>query len=86
MSKLTSLYLDFLRVIAAFGVLFVHAKFSWFSSLFHSTFELGNKFVMIFLVLSGYLISYTVKDKNKGSQQYLLDRFSRLYSVCPCLF
>lgn len=81
MNKSTSLYLDFLRVLAAFGVLFVHTSFPWFSHLFNTSLELGSKFVMIFFVLSGYLISFTVDKKNKGSQQYLVDRFSRLYSV-----
>jgi peptidoglycan/LPS O-acetylase OafA/YrhL len=36
---------------------------------------------MVFFVLSGYLIAYTVDKKNKGSKTYLIDRFSRLYSV-----
>jgi peptidoglycan/LPS O-acetylase OafA/YrhL len=81
MNKSTSLYLDFLRVVAAFGVLLVHAQITWFSHLFNTSLELRNKFVMIFFVLSGYLISFTVEKKNKGSQQYLIDRLSRLYSV-----
>jgi len=82
MNKSTSIYLDFLRVIAAFGVLLVHANFPWFSNhLFFSDRGLGNKFVMVFFVLSGYLIAFTVKEKNKGSQKYLVDRLSRLYSV-----
>jgi len=80
MNKSTSLYLDFLRVFAAFGVFFGHANFSWFSNnLFPG--DLGHKFVTIFFVLSGYLIAFTVGEKNKGPKKYLVDRFSRLYSV-----
>ena len=81
MNKSTSLYLDFLRVIAAFGVLLVHANQSWFSNDLFLRADLGHRLVMIFFVLSGYLIAFTVDKKNKGSQRYLIDRFSRLYSV-----
>lgn len=80
MNKSTSLYLDFLRVFAAFGVFIGHANFPWFSNnLFPG--DLGHKFVTIFFVLSGYLIGFTVDQKNKGPKRYLVDRFSRLYSV-----
>ncbi len=81
MNKSTSLYLDFLRVIAAFGVLLVHANLEWFSTGLFLRPELGHKLVMVFFVLSGYLIAFTVDKKNKGSKTYLIDRFSRLYSV-----
>jgi len=81
MNKSTSLYLDFLRVIAAFGVVLVHANLQWFSNNLFLRPELGHKLVMVFFVLSGYLIAFTVDKKNKGSKIYLIDRFSRLYSV-----
>ncbi len=81
MTRSTSLYLDMLRVIAAFGVLLVHANQQWFSNNLYARPELGHKLVMIFFVLSGYLIAFTVEKKNKGPQQYLIDRLSRLYSV-----
>jgi len=81
MNKTTSLYLDFLRVIAAFGVMLVHANQTWFSNSLFVRGELGHKLVMIFFVLSGYLIAFTVDKKNKGSEKYLIDRISRLYSV-----
>jgi peptidoglycan/LPS O-acetylase OafA/YrhL len=80
-NKSTSFYLDFLRVIAAFGVLLVHVGLPWFSNNLFFGEELGHKLVMIFFVLSGYLIAFTVNKKNKGSKRYLVDRFSRLYSV-----
>ena len=81
MNKSTSLYLDFLRVLSAFGVVLVHTSFTGFSNLFVFFSGSGSKLVMIFFVLSGYLISFTVDKKNKGSLQYLIDRLSRLYSV-----
>lgn len=87
MNKSTSFYLDFLRVIAAFGVLFVHANLPFFSNGLFLREELGHKLVMVFFVLSGYLIAFTVDKKNKGSRRYLIDRLSRLYSVIfPALF
>lgn len=81
MNKSASLYLDFLRVIAAFGVLFVHANLSFFSNGLYLREELGHKLVMVFFVLSGYLIAFTVDKNNKGAIKYLVDRTSRLYSV-----
>jgi len=81
MNKATSAYLDFLRVIAAFGVVLVHANLSWFSNGLFLPEQLGHKLVMIFFVLSGYLIAFTVHEKNKGAKRYLVDRLSRLYSV-----
>lgn len=81
MNKATSFYLDCLRVLAAFGVLLVHANLPWFSDGLFLRAEMGHKLVMIFFVLSGYLIAYTVHEKNKGPERYLIDRFSRLYSV-----
>lgn len=81
MNKTTSFYLDLLRVIAAFSVLLVHVNMAEFSNNLFIPSESGHKFVMIFFVLSGYLIAFTVHQKNKGSQRYLIDRFSRLYSV-----
>ncbi|WP_139112970.1 acyltransferase [Mucilaginibacter sp. PPCGB 2223] len=81
MNKSTSLYLDLLRVVAAFGVLLVHANLSFFSNNLYFREEYGHKLVMVFFVLSGYLIAFTVDKKNKGATKYLVDRTSRLYSV-----
>jgi peptidoglycan/LPS O-acetylase OafA/YrhL len=81
MNKGTSFYLDLLRVIAAFGVVMVHANLPLFSNGLFLREQMGHKLVMVFFVLSGYLIAFTVSKKNKGSHRYLVDRFSRLYSV-----
>jgi peptidoglycan/LPS O-acetylase OafA/YrhL len=39
--------------------------------------------VMVFFILSGFVISYSVnlKDKNYGFNNYLADRFARIFSV-----
>jgi len=80
-NKSTSLYLDFLRVVAAFGVLLTHVNLPVFSNNLFFGYEIGHKLVMVFFVLSGYLIAFTVYNKHKDSKKYLVDRFSRLYSV-----
>ncbi len=81
MNKLTSIYLDFLRIIAAFGVVLVHANLYWFSDgqFLHESY--GHKLVMVFFVLSGFLVAYTTDAKKKDLPNYFIDRFSRLYSV-----
>jgi peptidoglycan/LPS O-acetylase OafA/YrhL len=42
--------------------------------------------VVLFFVLSGYVIGFTTKANNRGGKQYALARLSRLYSmVLPAL-
>jgi len=43
--------------------------------------ELGHKLVMVFFVLSGFLIAYSASGSGKNLKIYTVDRFSRLYSV-----
>lgn len=48
--------------------------------------DLGRESVMIFFVLSGYVIAYSVKNKNLSAKTYTIARASRIYSVAlPCL-
>lgn len=81
MSKLTSIYLDILRILAAVGVVFVHANLSWFSESKFLNEEYGHKLVMVFFVLSGFLVAYSTDQKKKNLTTYFIDRSSRLYSV-----
>lgn len=81
MSKLTSIYLDLLRIFAAFGVFFHHCNFPWFSNNFFFDEDKGHKLVAIFFVMSGFLIAYSVENKEKDFKIYMIDRLSRLYSV-----
>ncbi|TAH24856.1 MAG: acyltransferase [Cytophagales bacterium] len=76
-----SLYLDLIRTIAAFGVLLVHANIHWFSNNKFLDEDYGHKLVMVFFVLSGYLISYSTRQKERNLSQYINDRVSRLYSI-----
>jgi len=88
MNKNTSIYLDFLRVFSALGVIVCHANMEYFSSgLELCNIEFGHKMVVIFFVLSGFLIAYTTDIKNKDLHGYIVDRVSRLYPVIiPALF
>jgi len=74
--------LDLLRFAAALVVLFFHCRYSIFP---------GYEAVIIFFVLSGYLISstvYTLIANNRWSwKEYLIKRMTRLYVVLiPALF
>jgi peptidoglycan/LPS O-acetylase OafA/YrhL len=80
MDKSTSIYLDAARFLAAM-VVFVHHFFALglISSDMKITF--AREAVMIFFVLSGYVIAYVSAEKERTIKHYLLNRFSRLYSV-----
>ncbi|HBR1047227.1 TPA: acyltransferase [Klebsiella pneumoniae] len=86
MNKLSSIYLDLLRFSAAVLVLLYHATRVYkidipFISLF------GKEAVVVFFVLSGYVISYVVTTKEKNASSYFSARFIRIFSVMiPALF
>ena len=41
----------------------------------------GHEAVVIFFVLSGFVISYVVFERNESAQKYIISRLSRIYSV-----
>src|ERR1700679_1574732 len=78
----TVLYI--LRIGAAFTVLYIHAFDRWFPSLAHAQDKPGepsHAAVIIFFVLSGYVIAHTTISKNRGAMQYAQARLTRLSSV-----
>ncbi len=93
MSPGKSSFLNFLRWTAALLVVVGHADMNLRS--FQGIGEKWNSFgyiglhshaaVMIFFVLSGYVVSYATNKKyaigNYGFRSYFLDRWSRIYSV-----
>lgn len=67
-----STYLDALRVLAAGTVLFGHAL-GW-GTLAHDA-------VILFFVLSGYLIAYTANERDLTGTQYAVNRVARIATV-----
>jgi peptidoglycan/LPS O-acetylase OafA/YrhL len=82
MNRITSVYLDFVRFSAAVVVLLVHARHERFTSGWLLPFKnYGNDAVVVFFVLSGFVIAYCVDQKEKTLADYAISRLSRLYSV-----
>jgi peptidoglycan/LPS O-acetylase OafA/YrhL len=81
--KSFSVYLDLARFIAALLVVACHY-------LQHGVFgaplttilpDFGREAVMVFFVLSGFVIAYTTEQKNHTARAYVLARCVRIYSV-----
>jgi peptidoglycan/LPS O-acetylase OafA/YrhL len=78
-----SLYLDLVRFLAALAVLVTHLNdgavvgvpVSWWTQAY------GSCAVVVFFVLSGYVISHVVEQREKTAIEYFGSRISRLYSV-----
>lgn len=84
MNKFISIYLDLIRFLAAVVVFFVHANYDRFTSklpVVSTLKEYGNDAVMVFFVLSGFVIAYVADQKEKTPRDYFISRFARLYSV-----
>ena len=84
MNRTLSIYLDLIRFLAAFIVFFSHANYDRFTSNLPVVWrfkDLGHDAVMIFFVLSGFVIAYVVDQKEKTPREYFISRFARLYSV-----
>ena len=84
MNKTVSLYLDLVRFCAAFAVFLSHFAFTrltggsyqWFREI-----NFGSDAVIVFFVLSGFVITYVADSREKDLSSYTLSRLSRLYSV-----
>ena len=79
-----SLYLDFLRFMAAMVVFvshFAYPRFTGGDYIWVRDFNLGSDAVVFFFVLSGLVIAYTTDVKDKNLKQYSFNRFTRLFSV-----
>lgn len=82
MNRTTSIYLDLVRFLAAVAVLITHLAYPRFSGgLLLPWRTYGNDAVMIFFVLSGYVIAYTAATRDRELGDFVLNRFARLYSV-----
>jgi peptidoglycan/LPS O-acetylase OafA/YrhL len=81
MSKSTSFFLDLLRVAAAFVVFLNHCAFFWRPDFIPLTSKLAHGAVIVFFVLSGYVIANSTLSKASSPRSYATARLSRLYSV-----
>jgi len=78
-----SVYLDWCRFFAAVIVVLAHFV-QWeivSPELSQWLPESGRDAVVVFFVLSGLVIYYTVHKKNSSIRSYLIDRATRIYSV-----
>lgn len=79
-----SIFLDFIRILAALIVFYGHAILLFFGDINSNPFYVPNMrhfAVVIFFVLSGYVIGFTTKTNNRGAKQYAVARLSRLCSI-----
>lgn len=85
MSRSLSVYLDLLRFLAALAVFVLHASFERFSGglPFLWRFAIfGNDAVMLFFVLSGFVIAHVATREAASPHSYAAARLARLWSVC----
>ena len=82
MTKALSLYLDVLRFGAAFTVFLAHYSVQRISGgFFWPSFAYGHTAVLVFFVLSGFVIAWVTETRERGLEDYVLSRAARLYSV-----
>ena len=80
METRTSVYLDIIRVVAAYAVLFQHLSMAH-ENLFPALQNFGHFAVIAFFVLSGYVIAFVTTARETNFQTYLSHRFARIFSV-----
>jgi peptidoglycan/LPS O-acetylase OafA/YrhL len=82
MTNALSLYLDVLRFGAAFTVFVSHFANERFSGgLFWQMQPYGHTAVLVFFVLSGFVIAWVAETRERTLEEYSLSRLARLYSV-----
>jgi len=73
--------IDTLRFIAAYSVCFAHLIPITNTNLIISEFFLGKFGVVIFFMISGYLIPSSIKIEKNGLKKFWVSRFFRLYPM-----
>lgn len=70
-----SIYLDLVRLISALLVLFFHANYPRFHGEWLNAFQAyGHDAVIVFFVLSGFVVAYSAKYKDKNLESYTISR------------
>ena len=85
LSNSLSVYLDLLRFLAAMVVFLLHASFHRFTGGLPGLWRLsvfGNDAVMLFFVLSGFVIAHVTSRDAHSWKDYSAARLSRLWSIC----
>lgn len=87
MNKGFSIYLDLVRFVAACLVYLFHSNQRLLVQDILPASNFGHSSVIVFFVLSGYVIAYVTDTKEKIWTDYVASRLSRIYSVAvPALF
>lgn len=82
MKKDLSAYLDVLRILAAMIVFLGHLSWRSISGgFFWQIQSFGHSAVIVFFVLSGFVVQFSVDKKEGTLTDYLVARFARIYSV-----
>ena len=81
MSPAFSLYLDLVRFAAACLVYLYHSNQRWLVSELLPASDYGHSSVVVFFVLSGYVIAFITGTKERDWRSYAASRFARIYSV-----
>ncbi len=77
-----SVYLDLMRLTAAVLVLLSHfGQLQFTGGQFNFPEHIGHAAVVIFFVLSGYVISYVARERERDFRDYATSRIARIYSV-----
>lgn len=76
-----SIYLDLVRFLAACLVYLYHSNQRWLVEPILPLSQYGHSSVIVFFVLSGYVIAYVTDTKERDWASYSASRLSRLYSV-----
>lgn len=87
MNKPFSIYLDLIRFAAACLVYLYHSNQRWLSESILPASNFGHSSVIVFFVLSGFVIAYITDTREKTFATYAASRLSRVYSVAlPAVF
>ncbi|AEP30648.1 acyltransferase family protein [Brumicola nitratireducens] len=81
MNNQFSIYLDFLRFSASVVVFLSHVTIMGNPLLWRLAVFPAHEAVVLFFVLSGYVIAYVVYDRQETLKNFFVNRFSRVYSV-----
>jgi len=91
LNEAQSTYLNFVRAGAAFAVLIGHAAHLFLSDSGVKNSHIQNAGVLVFFILSGFLVSFSVlrnlQNKTYTFKTFFIDRFCRIYcAFIPALF